>query len=187
MKIRGFKQWQCNYKFKNEEKCKTPHLYEDDLKAAFVKAFNGLIENRNEIFEGYEAIIETLTDTSNLDKESAKLQSECEVVTELIRKCIEENASKVMNQKEYQKRYTGLVKRYEEIKKAISEIDYKRQERNAKKENIKAFIKMLEKNEALLEEFDEELWNATMENVKVYQEQKLVFIFKDGLEFEWNM
>lgn len=92
-----------------------------------------------------------------------------------------------MNQKEYQKRYTGLVKRYEEIKKAISEIDYKRQERNAKKENIKAFIKMLEKNEALLEEFDEELWNATMENVKVYQEQKLVFIFKDGLEFEWNM
>ncbi len=179
--------WQCNYKFKNEEKCKTPHLYEDDLKAAFVKAFNGLIENKDEILKDYEAIIKTLTDTSKLDKESAKLQNECEVVAELIRKCIEENASKVMNQKEYQKRYTGLVKRYEEIKKAISEIDYKRQERNAKKENIKAFIKMLEKNEALLAEFDEELWNAMIEKVKVYQEQKLVFIFKDGLELEWNM
>ena len=37
--------WQCNHKFKNKEKCKTPHLYEDDLKAAFVKAFNSLIEN----------------------------------------------------------------------------------------------------------------------------------------------
>lgn len=116
--------WQCNHKFKNKEKCKTPHLYEDDLKAAFVKAFNSLIENRDEILGGYEAIIETLTDTSKLDKESAKLQNECEVVAELIRKCVEENASKVMNQKEYQSRYTGLIERYEEIKKAISEIDY---------------------------------------------------------------
>ena len=121
------------------------------------------------------------------DKESAKLQNECEVVAELVRKCVEENASRVMNQKEYQNRYTGLVERYEEIKKAISENHNKRQERNAKKENIKDFIRMLEKNKTLLAEFDEELWNATLENVKVYQEQKLVSIFKEGLELEWNM
>ena len=173
--------WQCNHKFKDKEKCKTPHLYEDDLKAAFVKAFNNLIENRDEILEGYEAIIKTLTDTSKLDKESTKLQSECEVVAELIRKCVEENASTVMNQKEYQNRYTSLVERYEEIKRAISENYNKRQERNSKKENIKDFIRTLEKNEVLLEEFDEEFWNVTLEKVKVYQEQKLVFIFKDGL------
>ena len=80
-----------------------------------------------------------------------------------------------------------MIERYEEIKKAISEIDYKRQDRNVKKENIKDFIRMLEKNEALLVEFDEELWNATIENVKVYQEQKLIFIFKDGLELGFNM
>jgi len=177
--------WQCNHKFKNEEKCTTPHLYEDDLKDAFVKAFNSLLENREEILEGYEAIIETLTDTSRLDKESARLQSECEVVAELVRKCVEENASTVMNQKDYQERYTELVERYEEIKRAISENCNKRQEGNARKESIKDFIRMLEKSEALLAVFDEEVWNATVESVYINTDKKITFSFKDGLELDW--
>lgn len=77
--------WQCNSKFKNAEKCGTPHLYEDNLKQAFFEAFNSLIENKEEILQGYEAIIQALADTSKLDKESTKLQSEMEVVTEMLK------------------------------------------------------------------------------------------------------
>lgn len=179
--------WQCNHKFKNEEKCKTPHLYEEDLKAAFIKAFNSILENRDEILESYEAIIETLTDTSRLDKESARLQSECEVVAELVRKCVEENASTAMDQQEYQERYTELMVRYEEIKGSISENCNKRQERNTKKDSIKDFIRMIKKNEALLEEFDEEVWNTTIESIYIYADKKITFAFKDGLELDWNI
>ena len=68
--------WQCNAKFKNDEKCSAPHLYEDNLKQAFLDPFNSLLENKKEILQGYEAIIQTLTDTSKLDKESLKLKGE---------------------------------------------------------------------------------------------------------------
>lgn len=162
-------------------------FYEDDIKAAFLEAFNSLIENREEILKGYEAIIETLTDTSRLDKERAKLQSECEIVAELVRKCVEENASTAIDQAEYQERYTGLLERYDAIKIGISENINKRQERNAKRESIGEFIKMLEVNDALLAEFDEEIWNATIEEVTVFQEQKIIFTFKDGLKLNWNL
>ena len=37
--------WQCNNKFKNKKKCKTPHLTEEQIKEEFVKAFNNLISN----------------------------------------------------------------------------------------------------------------------------------------------
>ena len=84
--------WQCNAKFKNDEKCSTPHLYEGNLKQAFIDAFNSILENKEEIIQGYGAIIQALTDTSKIDKESVKLQSEIEVVTELLQKCVEENA-----------------------------------------------------------------------------------------------
>mgnify|MGYP003789165973 FL=1 len=40
--------WQCNHKFKNEKKCQTPHIYEDQIKETFIKAFNSLIENKEE-------------------------------------------------------------------------------------------------------------------------------------------
>ena len=38
--------WQCNNKFKNKKKCKTPHLTEEQIKEEFVKAFNNLVSNK---------------------------------------------------------------------------------------------------------------------------------------------
>lgn len=178
--------WQCNHKFKNDKKCQTPHLYEDTLKEAFLKAFNSLLENRDEILQGYDAIIQALTDTSKLDKESAKLQSECEVVAEMLRKCIQENAYTAIDQAEYQERYTNLVESYETIKKGLVEINDKRLERSAKRESIRAFILELDQSDTLLTEFEEEFWNATVEEVKVHSEHEITFVFKDGMELEWK-
>ncbi|WP_258880661.1 hypothetical protein [Clostridium estertheticum] len=39
----------------------------------------------------------------------------------------------------------------------------------------------------LVSEFDEGLWNATIEKVEVYSQQEIIFIFKDGMELEWNI
>ena len=94
--------WQCNHKFSNDEKCKTPHLYEDDLKQAFVDAFNNLIENKNEILDGYTANIQSLTDNTSLDAESNAIQEESDVVMELIRKFVDENAHSAIDQSDYQ-------------------------------------------------------------------------------------
>lgn len=178
--------WQCNQKFKNEEKCKTPHLYEDTLKAAFLEAFNSILNNKDEILQGYEAIIKDLTDTSKLDKESVKLKREYEVVAELLRKCVEENAYNALDQAEYQERYTALVERYEGVKDGLDEINNRRLERNAKRESIAGFMRTLVEKDALLAEFDEELWNATIEKVTVHSEHEVTFTFKDGIELDWN-
>lgn len=77
--------------------------------------------------------------------------------------------------------------RYENIKNGIEGINEKRLERRAKQENIVAFIKELEQREGLVAEFDERLWNATIEKVLVHSEQKITFTFKDGMELEWNI
>lgn len=45
---------------------------------------------------------------------------------------------------------------------------------------------MLEKKEAILNEFDEELWKSTIESVIVHSDH-IVFAFKDGMELEWNI
>ena len=37
--------WQCNKKFKNGDKCTTPHLYEDYIKESFVTAMNKILAN----------------------------------------------------------------------------------------------------------------------------------------------
>lgn len=179
--------WQCNSKFKNTEKCNTPHIYEDKLKKAFIGAFNSILKNKDEILQGYEDIIKELTDTSKLDKESAKFQSEMEIVTEMLRKCVEENANSVLNQIEYEERYNALTEKYESIKKGIEEINEKRLERGTKQENIVEFMKKLELREELITDFDEEIWIGTVEKVIVNTEEKITFVFKDGMELEWSI
>ena len=54
--------WQCNHKFKDKTRCKTPHLTEDEIKAAFVRMVNKLYEDTE---TGAETIIMMHGWTSN--------------------------------------------------------------------------------------------------------------------------
>lgn len=171
--------WQCNHKFKNKKKCSTPHIYEDKIKDAFIQAFNSLIENKEEIIEGYGDIIKELLDTSKVDKHSTTIQNEMEVVEELLRKMVEENSRKVMDQKEYSQRYNELVERYKNAQDELNEIEEKLQEDKVRKDSINAFIEKFKIQETILTEFDEELWNGLIENVIVCK-NVIRFIFRDG-------
>lgn len=55
--------WQCNNKFKNKEKCKTPHLTEEQMKEEFVKAFNNLVSNKEEVIKDCENTVLSLVNT----------------------------------------------------------------------------------------------------------------------------
>ena len=73
-------------------------IYEDKLKELFVKAFNEIIENKDEILRDYKEIIEVLGDTSKLEKEKLQLENEAEVLIELVKKYVEKNAHVTLNQ-----------------------------------------------------------------------------------------
>ena len=85
--------WQCNRKVKNNEKCLTPHLTEDTIKNAFVQTFNSTIENREEIIDTILNVIETISDTSKLDKKILDIQAKQKDAAEYISQWVHENAS----------------------------------------------------------------------------------------------
>ena len=59
---------------------------------------------------------QTLCDTVELEREKATLGQELAVLVEMAQNCIAENARVAQDQGEYQKRYNGLVERYEKAK-----------------------------------------------------------------------
>ncbi len=179
--------WQCNNKFKGEKKCATPHLDEETLKRLFVEAFNSLIEDKEAIISGYDAIIQALTDTTALDKETEKVQGECDVVLELMRKLVDENAHTALDQEAYGRRYNAYAARFEKAKKKLEKINEQKVNRQAKRENIEAFMKTIKENDHLLTEFDEELWCATVDRLIVHTTNNVTVIFKDGMELPWNI
>ena len=128
-----------------------------------------------------------ITDTTALEKENSKLQTEIDVVLELLRKSVDENARTAINQSDYEKRHNALLDKFETTKDKKAEVEEKLKERQAKGEEIRVFMKKLEESENLLTTFDDELWNATVVRVVVGNENTAWFEFKDGQEVEWKI
>jgi DNA invertase Pin-like site-specific DNA recombinase len=176
--------YQCNQKFKNEEKCDTPHLYEEQIKAAFVTAVNKLLADKDSIIADFQEFKSVLFDTTALDKEQSELQSELAVAAELIQKCIAENARVALDQAEYQKRYDALSERYDKAKARLAEVEELLRQTKSRKEMFESFMKRLGRQDGLLTEFSEGLWTALLDFATVYKDGKITFTFKNGMTFE---
>lgn len=176
--------WQCNDKFKGEARCTTPHLSEEKIKEAFVKAFNILFDNREEIINNCTTIVDMLTDCTEIESKIETLQQELDVIAGMVQKCVDENASTVQNQDEYLQRYNGLVTRYEEGLEKLQKYENEKVLRKARRESFNDFMNAFDKVKSTIIEFDDDLWVSTIEKVKVMHDGKLIFVFQNGAEIE---
>ncbi len=174
--------WQCNNKFKGEHRCTTPHLTEEDIKTRFLAAYNSLLTDRDTILDDCRTMLEGLTDCTAIDAELAEMLREAEVVTELTRRCIEENASCAQSQEEYAKRYHGYEERYEAVKRKVEHLQEQRTARQEEADRISAFMVELHESDTMLTEFDNKLWLAVVDAVTVRADGMLVFRFRNGCE-----
>ena len=173
--------YQCNHKFDGEKKCSTPHLTEDEIKAAFAAAYNRFLAGRDEIIRNTETVIGQLSDSSGLETEREKLEQEMAVLAEMVQNCVAENARTAMDQGKYQERYSGLAGRYETLKEKHDKVSEEIAARTARSQVLARFLETLKKN-GVVEEFDEVLWGDMVEHVTVDCKKKMVFTFKNGVE-----
>ena len=125
-----------------------------------------------------------LSDMTQLDTDLAKLQNEQEIVIELTRKLVSENAAIAQRQTDYLEKYTSLVDRYEDIATQIAVLQQKRSERLDRNREIEIYIDTIVNQKGELQEFDPRVWMDVMDIVTVHHDGRMVFRFKDGREAE---
>ena len=173
--------YRCNNKY-DGQKCQTSHVTEDEIKAAFVKAFNRLVTEQEEIIANARLVRQTLCDTTALVEEKAKLQQELAVLVEMTEKCIRENARIAQNQEEYLQHYEGLVARYDAAKARFDEVTEAISAKEAQSERLALFIKCIKEQSAPVAEFDSQLWASMVECVTVRADKDMTVVFRDGSE-----
>lgn len=89
-----------------------------------------------------------------------------------------------LEQNEYERRYADLTERYNTIKARYEELTGKIDGKTAQRELFKGFIRALEKQGALVEEFDEGLWSSLVHEVVVKSKDDILFIFKNGFKIK---
>ncbi len=179
--------WQCGAKYHNEHPCRTPHLYEKDIQEKFLSAFSKLMANRENILEDCRIIQATLTDCSGINEKIAALNNETDVIAGLIQKCVDENASDTLDQTEFSERYNGYIEKFESLNEQKEALKNQRNDRMAKNTLISEFMSEISEMDTLPIQFDERLWTAVVDHVTVYEDERLVFTFKNGVEITEKM
>lgn len=176
--------WRCNSKFKGEEKCGTPTLDTENLQQMFLKAYNQLMGSREQVIQACEVMRSVVTDCAELDVEIDGLNEEIQVVAGLVSQCIKDNATTKQSQDEYNRKYNGLVKRYEKAVARLNKVSAEKERRMQRDRELRIFIGAIEKQPLVLESWDERLWISLLETATVHAGGRITFRFKDGTEIE---
>ena len=108
----------------------------------------------------------------------------CIIIAEQMQTAIAENSRTALDQNEYERRYADLTERYNTIKADYDKISEQIESKKAQRELFKGFIRALEKQGALAEEFVEGLWSSLVQEVVVKSKDDILFIFKNGFKIK---
>jgi site-specific DNA recombinase len=101
-------------------------------------------------------------------------------VANLIQDVINENAHTALDQDEYQRRYNGLVERFDTTKSDLEATTGQIKDKITRHKNLEIFLDELQKQDGLISEFDPLLWNSLVDYVTVYEKDKIQVTFKNS-------
>ena len=171
--------YRCNNKY-NDERCTTPHIMEEEVKAVFLKSLNKLLANRDELIENVKLICDKLTDTSELEAEKEKYAGEMSLVADMVQAAMLENARIALDQEEYRQKNDVLSARFEAAKKKHDELAMRIEEIETRGQNLRHFQETLESLNGQVTEFDSDLWGSLVDYITVYENGEKTVTFRDG-------
>jgi hypothetical protein len=174
--------WRCNRKYAGAAPCNTPRIRDEELKTAFVEAFNQILGNKSHYISQFEELLPLLADTSELEQALSEAQNAYDASVGRMRRYVEENARRVQDQEEYGRRFNEMDTECKTAEKLVREIKDKILEQTIRKEKIRRFLDELRRAGDIVSEFDEGLWQAVVESVTVHSDKSLTFLFRDGTE-----
>ena len=140
--------YQCNNKFKNEQSCTTPHLYESEIQQKFLQAFAQYFEQREVVVRNCRFVLNQL---KKQNSEADRLQAEFDEVNEKLKRYIEQSVNCTENSLDY----VALSRQYEELTAKLEAEEEKANERKARYLKMQNILKILERSDSVLEIFDE--------------------------------
>lgn len=171
--------YQCNRKFeKGKPKCQTPNLTEEEIKLKFIEEYNLTMKDKQRIIDDTNEVIKVLTDTIEIDNEIESLNNELKVLAELINRLIKENSKALMNNDEYENKYTELTNRYEQTKKNLENLIGTRNYRNDKAIKMNLFNKSIRKSNCRLSDWNEQIWMLLVNTATIYRSKLITINFK---------
>lgn len=121
-----------------------------------------------------------LTDFKSLDTDIERQLEETQIVAELVKAAIKENAVTAQSQEAHLKKYEALTKRYETAAAELEQLQNLRSIRSQKDKAMALYIRTLKKQPIVLSEWNDTLWTVMAEKAIVHRNGEITFVFYNG-------
>ena len=152
------------------------------IKNVFVDSLNEKLSNREEVLENLKEIRNLLSGGEMTLQQQTALWQEGKLPEEQIQALIMQNARIAMDQEKYQKEFDELVERHRQVKEKYEKQVLSSEQDVGRVAQIDYFISTLEKMEAPITEFDEQLLVSMAYHVVVYSKADIRVVYRDGIE-----
>ena len=142
------------------------------------------MQNRDCVISDCNQIRNLVSDCTELDAEIEKLTEEIEVLAEMVKACVKENATSKQSQEDYTKKYNALVKRYEKSSARLDTLSTEKSRKGDRDRELRLFIESIKNQPLVLEVWSERLWVGLLDKATVFHDGRMVFQFKNGTEIE---
>jgi len=140
------------------------------------------MKDKKRVMDDTKEIIGLLSDTKDLDVEINKTGDEITVITELVNKLINDHAKSNMSIDEYDRRYSELTTRYEELEIKQKELINKRDNKKARVYIMNEFLSNLKHAKDKMLEWNGLFFTMMVESGTVHRDETITFKLKNGFE-----
>ena len=161
-----------------------PTLNTNTIQRLFIQAYNQLMSNQTQTIADCELARKCLTDFTTLDAEIERQLEETQVIAEMVKTAVKENASTAQPQKAYLKKYEALTERYEKAAAELERLQTERTSRTQQDKKIALFIRTFKKLPDTMTEWDDTIWTVMVEKAIVHRDGGITFMFKNGTEIK---
>ena len=177
--------WQCNQKFKKgKPKCQTVTLTIEEIRTAFVEAFNKLSQYKNNTIADIEMMISILSDRSEILDQIERQSLEVEMITDQVKKIVDENATTVQDQQEYLIRYEKLKERFDEEIVKLNNLRKENEYRIKQEKMMRVYLDKFKRAPDYLEEWNSSLFHYMVEKAFIYKDNSIEFVFYSGAKIK---
>ncbi len=178
-------RWQCNRRFDNKKngiKCETPYLTEEQIKKAFIEAFNKMNIDKDNVINHCKNFIKILDNFDELDLRIGEQKTEVDIIDKMATAMVMENATSNQDQNEYRIQFSNIEKRYNEAHKKLDELLSEKKRKEAQVASLKAFMNSYKNKPEVLVKWSDSVFKAMIDKIIINDNGTKKLVFKSGYE-----
>ena len=117
-----------------------------------------------------------------IDTEMEAVSDELEVTAGLIKKLVDENATRKLDQHDYRKKYDGYASWYAALESRMDSLEKERERKEIQYDIYSGFLVGINETGELPMDFNKKLFHRLVDYATVYSDGRVIFTFRNGVE-----